>query len=83
MPARDEGGEGRLEPGGFEKEGCSLTKPAWKVSKATSEQPLLFMFITPALPRLQRQTVGFQGILSFLESFHSELSFHLGRRLSI
>lgn len=49
------------------KEGCSLTKPACKVSKATSEQPMRFMFITPALPRFQRQTVGFKGFLSFLE----------------
>lgn len=73
-----------MEPGGFEKEGCSLTKPkpACKVSKAASEQPLRFMFITPALPRFQRQTVGFRGFLSFLESLHSEPGFHLGRRLS-
>lgn len=82
MPVRDEGGEGSSEPGGFEKEGCSLTKPACKVSKATSEQPVRFMFIAPALPRFQRQTVGFKGFLSLLESFHLELSFRLGRRLS-
>lgn len=69
-----------MEPGGFEKEGCSLTKPkpACKVSKATSEQPVRFMFITPALPRFPRQTVGFQGFLSFLESSHSVQGFHQG-----